>query len=171
MAKIQRRGGDAAPEPLRGVDGAVVIEMVEDQAELVRAGAREQVGGADQPGQRSRGMDEGSVAPHGAVRPLDFVKAGNCDRKHRGAGAVTAGDPRHPLQRAGEAPPVGEAGEAIGFRPLLIFPQAALGVGKGGAKHGVFRGRVGGGKEVGRGEFFHAARFTVAGVNRPQRRG
>ena len=62
---------DAAGEPLGGVDRAVLVEMVEDEAELAAAGAGEDVGRADQAAEQAGDVDEGGVAGEMAVALVD----------------------------------------------------------------------------------------------------
>ena len=103
IAEIDRIGGDAAGEPLRGLDRAVLVEMVEDQAELAAAGPGEHVGRPDQAAEQAGDMDEGGVAGEMAVALVDRGKAGQLDADHGGGGAVPLGQADDPLELGAEA--------------------------------------------------------------------
>jgi hypothetical protein len=106
-AEIERGAGDAAGQPLGGLDRAIVVEMVEDQPELVVADAREQVGRAGQAREHLGGVDQRRVGREAPVAALDPGEAGD------------------PLQLAQEAAAIGERRDRVAIIMLLELVEAA----------------------------------------------
>ena len=74
MAEVERMGGDAARDPLGGVERRIGVEMVEQQREGAAAVARGDVAGADQVLEQAGDVAQGGVAGDPAMAFVDRLE-------------------------------------------------------------------------------------------------
>src|SRR3546814_6324032 len=73
-AEVQRVGRDASDKPFGGLNRAVMVEMVEDEAELVAHHAGKDVRRTDESAQDLRCVDERRIAGQASVAVVDRLQ-------------------------------------------------------------------------------------------------
>src|ERR1043165_2715886 len=87
MADIERVGGDAARDPLGGIERRIGVEMVEQQREGAAAAARGDVAGTDQALEQPRDMAQRRIAGDPAMAVVDRLQILEIDRDQGRGGA------------------------------------------------------------------------------------
>ena len=116
----ERRRGDLGADALGQRPRALLGRLVEDDAELLAAVARADVGFARARDQDLRQLGQHRVALQVAVRVVDLLEVVEVDHQERDA-LVVAPRPVHLLQEAlRQGAPVGQLGQLVGERVLLL---------------------------------------------------
>src|SRR3546814_7830467 len=106
-------GRDASDKPFGGLNRAVMVEMVEDEAELVAPHAGKAVRRTDESAQDLRCVDERRIAGQAAVAVVDRLPVIELDlEKCRGL-AVAACMASHPPQLGENAAAIGERRQRV----------------------------------------------------------
>jgi hypothetical protein len=116
--------------------------MIKDQRELVAADPAGHVGGADQPGEQPRDMDQGSVAGEVPVTLVDRLEAFEIDVQDRGLSAVAVHLRSHALKLADEPAAIGERRQRIGVGDPLDLLQPLARFGQRGAEQCILVGKL-----------------------------